>query len=239
MNSIPQNKPDIDEKGRDENGQPQSLNRRLFMQLLVFRNVKDSLKLVRSLEAAGIGGVLYDNIGDPQGVGLLTFHENPDFFVMDFRVFLNQSNFVDVEIVHDYTMFGRTYALGYESRLSDWLLMKPKRTVLNRDWPWAIWYPLRRSGAFYRLQPEEQKSILKEHGDIGFAFGNADYAHDVRLACHGLDKNDNDFVIGLVGSDLHPLSALVQRMRKTRQTSEFLENLGPFFTGKAVWQSAI
>ena len=50
------------------------------------------------------------------------------------------------------------------------------------------------------------------------AFGAADYAHDVRLACHGLDRDDNDFVIGLIGKDLFPLSALVQAMRKTQQT---------------------
>jgi hypothetical protein len=45
-------------------------------------------------------------------------------------------------------------------------------------------------------------------------------------------------VIGLIGKDLFPLSAMVQAMRKTRQTSEFLEKLGPFFIGKAVWQNA-
>ena len=31
------------------------------------------------------------------------------------------------------------------------------------------------------------------------SFGAADYAHDIRLACHGLDKDDNDFVVGLIG----------------------------------------
>jgi len=30
---------------------------------------------------------------------------------------------------------------------------------------------------------------------------------------------------------------MVQAMRKTRQTAEFLEQLGPFFVGKAVWQA--
>ena len=63
-------------------------------------------------------------------------------------------------------------------------------------------------------------------------------ARDVRLACHGLDPNDNDFIAGLVGKELHPLSAVVQRMRSTRQTAEFIEKLGPFFVGRAVWQSA-
>jgi chlorite dismutase len=78
--------------------------------------------------------------------------------------------------------------------------------------------------------------MLMEHGGIGRAYGKAGYSMDVRLACHGLDKNDNDFVIGLLGKELFPLSALVQHMRKTRQTSQFIEKLGPFFVGKAVYQ---
>jgi len=81
--------------------------------------------------------------------------------------------------------------------------------------------------------------ILREHGKIGHAFGDADYAHDVRLACFGLDKNDNDFVIGLIGSELYPLSACVQAMRKTKQTSQYIQQMGPFFVGKAVWQSRL
>jgi hypothetical protein len=48
---------------------------------------------------------------------------------------------------------------------------------------------------------------------------------------------DNDFVLGLVGPELHPLSAMVQAMRRTRQTSNYLASLGPFFVGRAVWQS--
>ena len=76
-----------------------------------------------------------------------------------------------------------------------------------------------------------------EHGGIGMRFGRAGLATDIRLACHGLDKNDNDFVIGLLGRDLHPLSAVVQRMRKTKQTAEHLESLGPFFVGQVIWQS--
>jgi chlorite dismutase len=70
------------------------------------------------------------------------------------------------------------------------------------------------------------------------AYGQKDLAHDVRLACHGLDSADNEFVIGLVGKDLHPLSHLVQAMRKTRQTSEFIAKMGPFFVGYAAHRSA-
>ena len=60
-----------------------------------------------------------------------------------------------------------------------------------------------------------------------------------RLACHGIDANDNEFLIGLVGKDLFPLSHLVQRMRKTRQTSKYIQAMGPFFVGHALWQAVL
>ena len=134
-------------------------------------------------------------------------------------------------------MFGRTYSLGYEPDLEETLFGRPRRTALNPAWPWAVWYPLRRSGGFAKLSDKDQREILMEHGSIGRSFGEADFAHDIRLACFGLDTNDNDFVVGLMGKQLHPLSALVQTMRKTRQTSQFIERLGPFFVGKAVWRT--
>ena len=80
---------------------------------------------------------------------------------------------------------------------------------------------------------------MREHGGIGRLYGEEDLAHDIRLACHGIDVADNEFVIGLVGKDLYPLSHLVQIMRKTRQTSQFIQSMGPFFVGYAVWQSPI
>ncbi|MDQ3488856.1 MAG: chlorite dismutase family protein, partial [Acidobacteriota bacterium] len=130
------------------------------------------------------------------------------------------------------SMFGRTYSLGYEPDLQDTLTGRPRRTVLNPDWRWGIWYPLRRSGSFAQLPADQQRTILAEHGTIGMAFGAGDLAHDIRLACHGLDRADNDFVIGLIGKDLFPLSAVVQSMRKTQQTSLYLDRLGPFFVGR-------
>jgi chlorite dismutase len=110
--------------------------------------------------------------------------------------------------------------------------------VLDPAWRWAVWYPLRRIKTFETLPEKEQQIVLREHGGIGFTFGRAGYVADIRLACHGLDKNDNDFVIAILGHDLYPCSAVVQAMRKTRQTSQYLESLGPFFIGKAIWQSS-
>jgi chlorite dismutase len=170
---------------------------------------------------------------------VLTLSRDPAEFVDQVRPLLNSAAFSALVQKPEYTMLGRTYAIGYEPDLNEVLLDRPTRTVLNPSWPWAIWYPLRRSGRFAQLPAEEQRVILAEHGAIGMSFGVGDYAHDIRLACHGLDKNDNDFIVGLVGKDLYPLSAIVQTMRKTQQTSLYLERLGPFFVGRAVWQSKV
>ena len=149
---------------------------------------------------------------------------------------MRQAPFAALEPKPELTMIGRTYAIGHEEDLVEALIDRPRDRVCDPGLPWAIWYPLRRSGSFERLPREEQSVVLMEHAGIGRAFGRAGLGYDVRLACHGLDKLDNDFVIGLVGAELHPLSVIVQRMRKTKQTSLHLDRLGPFFVGKAVWQ---
>lgn len=230
---------DLREKGGVRQGERQVSDKRLFMQLLAFGDGGDSRVLEKALEKSGFEGVLYEDLNDPRGVALLTWNEKPDFFVTAVRRFLLQPPFSELTPKLEYTMLGRTYALGYEPDLQDWLLQKPRRAVLNREFPWAVWYPLRRTGAFSALPPEEQTPILREHGKIGIAFGESGYAQDVRLSCFGIDKNDNDFVIGLIGPELYPLSACVQAMRKTRQTSQYIQAMGPFFVGKAVWQSPL
>ncbi len=229
---------DLSEKGLSLKGEPLSLDKRLFMQLLVFGGCKDTLALISELEQAKIEGALYKDISDPYGIGLLTMSEDPDFFVTKLHKVLGEEKLSGLTLKPEYTMLGRSYSLGHERGLEDWLLQRPRRTTLNPDHRWAVWYPLRRAGSFSLAPPEEQMQMLREHGTIGRAFGEVDLAQDVRLACHGLDKNDNDFVIGLIGKDLSPLSALVQAMRKTKQTSTYIEKMGPFFIGKAIWQSA-
>jgi len=230
--------PDISEKGGIKNGEVQKSDRRLFMQFLAFGGCENSRSLADAAAAAHISGALYEDVNDPRGVALLTLSEDPAFFLDRVRPMLNGPPFRPLVQKPEYTMLGRTYSIGYEPDLEEILLNRPRRTVLNPEWKWAVWYPLRRSGKFAQLAADEQRVILAEHGTIGMSFGVADYAHDIRLACHGLDKDDNDFIVGLVGKDLYPLSAIVQTMRKTQQTSLYLERLGPFFVGRAIWQSA-
>ncbi len=230
---------DLREKGGVRNGVPQVSDRRLFMQLLAFGDAEDTASLVRALKAERLPGVLYADVNDPRGIGLVTWSDDADFFAGRLREFLLKPVFAALTPKLEYSMLGRTYALGHEPDLDDWLFEKPKRSVTDPAWPWAVWYPLRRSGAFSALPPEEQTPILREHGKIGHSFGEAGLARDVRLACFGLDKNDNDFVIGLIGAQLFPLSACVQAMRRTKQTSQYMQQMGPFFIGKAIWQAQL
>jgi len=229
--------PDLAEKGGLKGGAPQRSDQRLFMQLLAFGGCADPKPLASALADAAVTGVIYEDLNDPRGVAILALSRDANFFVDTLRPILGCDPFARLVPKPELTMFGRTYALGYEPDLDDALFHRPTRTVLNPAWRWAVWYPLRRNGRFAQLPPEEQRVILAEHGAIGMAFGAADYAHDIRLACHGLDRNDNDFVVGLVGRDLHPLSAIVQTMRKTQQTALYLDRLGPFFVGRAMWQA--
>jgi len=238
-------KVDVSERGAPRDGQPQTMNRRLFMQLLVF-DVPDgqspediTQSLGSALEKRGVGVVIYEDVNAPRSIGVLTWSEDPTTFVKDVRAEINRIEPHPLKLRPDMTMFGRSYSSGYEDDLVFWLLKRPVQTVQNPEWPWAVWYPLRRTGAFAKLEPREQGGILREHAMIGRAYGTEDLAHDVRLACHGLDKNDNEFVIGLVGKELHPLSHVVQSMRKTKQTSEYISQMGPFFIGRAAYQSRV
>ena len=229
---------DLRERGAEREGVVEALDRRMFMQLLAFECPDDSpSSSLESLGAALVqrGGqaVIYEDLNDPSGIAVLSFSEDPLDFATKLRPAVEGVR--GLRLRREFTMLGRTYSTGFETDLAYWLLRRPLETVLNPDWPWAIWYPLRRSGAFERLEPRERGAILREHAEIGKAYGVQGLAHDVRLACHGLDVQDNEFVIGLVGPKLHPLSHVVQAMRGTRQTAEFISHMGPFFVGRAVF----
>ena len=228
---------DISEKGRAKDGSPLSSDKRLFIQFLSFGNCNDITKVINDLNSLSIKAVLYTDINDFSGIGLITMTDDPEQIITELRDFLNKSSFCNLYHKKEFTMLGRTYSFGYENDLEKTLITGPQNKILNQELKWAIWYPLQRSKEFETLSLDKQRAILGEHGKVGFKFGSAGFATDIRLACHGLDKNDNDFVIGVLGKELYPLSAVIQHMRKTEQTSKHLEKLGPFFIGKKVWQS--
>jgi chlorite dismutase len=233
---------DVSERAGHHTGNPQSMNRRLFMQLLVYRVEPGSNPdavieaLGRSFDDASCPGVIYRDENDPRGLGVLTWSEDPSHFVTTVRALLLSPSCAPLRLRDDFTMMGRTYAVGYEADLAYWLLKRPIEHAVDPALPWAVWYPLRRIGAFERLAIKEQAGILREHAAIGRAYGEQGLGTDIRLACHGLDAKDNEFVIALVGKELHPLSHLVQRMRKTVQTAEYIQHMGPFFVGYSVYR---
>lgn len=231
---------DVNEYGGKKDGERQAMNRRLFMQLVVF-DMPDGdaaedagVRLSTLLRQRNIPGVVYADAVQPHGLGLLTWSDDPAHFIQAVRPLFRGDGVPKARMRPGFAMMGRTYAIGHEPDLEHALLKRAVEYVTNAAWPWHVWYPLRRTGAFARLEPQEQGAILREHANIGFAYGQADLGHDVRLACHGLDAEDNEFVIGLVGKELHPLSHLVQAMRKTVQTSQFIAKMGPFFVGHVI-----
>ncbi|MBI4398518.1 MAG: chlorite dismutase family protein [Candidatus Omnitrophica bacterium] len=231
---------DIQEYGATKQGIRQVSNRRLYCQLLVFTGFRsEPRKLVHILEDSRAEAVLYADINDPQGIALLSFAEDPAGFAQQTRTLLTEELFAGLSLRSEMTMLGRTYSSGFEQDLEDWLMRRPRRCALDPTWPWAVWYPLRRKSEFELLSKDDQRRILMEHGSMGRRFAEAGHVQDIRLACHGLDARDNEFVIGLLGKELYPISRLVQEMRKTEQTSKYIQSLGPFFVGHVIWQGCI
>jgi len=231
--------PDLLEHGAPVRGQPQTLDRRLFVQLQAFTNCLDTDPVVDAVRRSGLLAAVYANLSDPRGVAVVGMDEDPSMFAGAWRRLLTAAPFDGLTPVPDLTMMGRTYAQGREEDLDDFVLRRVPRNVLNAEFPWAVWYPLRRVGPYNRLPRAEQGKIMMEHGMLGRRYGEAGLATDVRLECHGIDRDDNEFVIGLIGPELFPLSKLVKDMRTTRQTAEFIQAMGPFFVGKVLYQAPV
>jgi chlorite dismutase len=231
--------PDVMEHGKTPEGGDLTSNRRLTMQLLSFTDCRDLQPLIDFLKQQSWDAVLYQDAADPWGAGLLLMHTDPSFFTDTVYPVLRTSPFADLTPRQDGTLFARAYSIGYEQDLEHTLVARPRQRALNPEHAWAVWYPLRRTGEFAKLPKREKMKILGEHGTIGRAWGEAGYAHDIRLACFGMDRADNDFAVALVGPELLPLSKIVEVMRGTVQTSTYIEKLGPFFVGKAVYQSPV
>lgn len=178
------------------------------------------------LTDAGLPHVLYDSVQNYRRVGLLVWSEDPSFFSVLLRPLLDKLSLTLITC-----MFGKTYSNGHEEDLPFALLQKPVKVAMAPESRFAIWYPLRRSGKFYLESPEDRCAMLLDHAVIGRSYGEQNLAHDVRLQATGLDESDNEFVIGIIGRELHPLSKVIEDMRRTRHTSEFMDSLGPFFVG--------
>ena len=210
------------------------------MQLHVFTGAADLKPVAAALERSGIEAALYADLNDPRGMGLLAMHEDPGFFATRLRELLAEEPFAGLGHRPELTMLGRTYASGFEPDLDDWLLRRPRRTALNPAWPWAIWYPLRRVGAFARLSRPEQGAILREHAarSGGHTATPTSPTTSGSLATVSTSTTTTSSSAWWAAT-LHPLSHLIQTMRGTAQTSQYVQTLGPFFVGHVVWQSPL
>jgi aryl-alcohol dehydrogenase-like predicted oxidoreductase len=241
---CPDDPRDVREIGLPVRGVVQAMDRRMYLHLVVARGRMLDLSAVEktlrdhSATNPSIPWVLYADAVDPRAFAVAAWCEFPEQLAEFMRALFAKSPLDACEIDVERTMYGRTYSSGREPDLEEALLQRPSHHLLHPEWNWAVWYPLRRKPEFERLTPQEQAQILMEHAMIGRVYGECDYAHDVRLASYGLDRHDNEFVIGLVGANLHRLSRLVQQMRKSRQTSEYIQSLGPFFVGRVVARSS-
>ena len=244
---------DVNEYGGKKDGVKQAMNRRLFMQLLVFRVPTGTEAVSGGAKSApdAVGAELREHPEGTEDPGRrLRRHDGP----AQPRAALVERGPGALRPRRPAALhrgaalqrrrFGTTSpcsvaptAPATSPSSSGRSSSGPSRTSTNETTRWHVWYPLRRKGAFAKLEPIEQSHILREHAALGIAYGQQELATDVRLACHGIDAGDNEFVIGLMGKDLHPLSHLVQAMRKTRQTSEFIEKMGPFFVGYVLGSS--
>jgi len=118
---------DVQEHGADQ----KTSDRRLFMQLCAFGGCLDAKPLQRALESSRIEAVLYQDVNDPRGAAVVSMSEDPTFFVTGLREVLNAEPFAGLTQKPELTMFGRTYASGFETDLDDWLLRRPRRAALN------------------------------------------------------------------------------------------------------------
>ncbi len=228
---------DLREVGTPIDDKPQVSDKRLFFQLHVFSDCYHPevfIEHIQKSKYSPLGAVFYNDLNNPTGFGVLLGAPDPASLLDQSLVLRDMQRKFDHEISYrpEMTMIGRTYSSGREPDLEEWLINRPIRNVFNPEFPWAIWYPLRRKPEFYQLEQRDRGRILGEHAMLGRSYAAGGYANDIRLACFGLDTNDNEFLIGLVGPELYPLSRLIQDMRQTEQTTKYIESLGPFFIGK-------
>ena len=165
--------PDLREHGAPVRGVPQTSTRRLFVQLHVFTECPPPNGIIAEVRRSGLAAVVYADLNDPRGIGVLLMSEDPALFAGEGRELLSNVPFRSLTPRPEMTMIGRTYSSGREADLEDFLLRKVPRNVLGPDYPWAVWYPLRRIGAFNQLPRAEQGRILMEHGMLGRRYGEA------------------------------------------------------------------
>lgn len=245
--SMPHMKPPcLEEKGMiKSDGTREQMNERLYVQLRVldFTSAQGREEGLMAAEAAlkrsALQFVVYKDVCSSTALGVLCWTKDPHQLATEFNdlicsLICVHDGVIAAEERSGWSMFGRTYSAGHEISLKDALFDRPIRHIKDSNCQYAVWYPMRRKATFYTQPPEDRCSMLLSHAAIGKSYSDIGAVHDVRLKCFGMDPHDNEFVIGLVSSNINSISRVVEDMRATRHTAEFVESLGPFFTGLRV-----
>ena len=72
--------PDLREHGAPVRGEPQTSTRRLFVQLHVFTGCLSTAAVISEVRSSGLDAVVYADLNDPRGVGVLLMSEDPARF---------------------------------------------------------------------------------------------------------------------------------------------------------------
>ena len=194
-------------------------------------------RLIAALESAGLASVLYEDVNDPTGVALLTLSRRRRRSSPSTAAFLQSSLFAELTPKPN-SRCSAAPTRSATSRISRRRSSTgPRRRVLDPALPWAIWYPLRRAGSFEQLSARAGHHPHGARRDRdGVRPRRPRLRHPARVPWPRSRRQrlrDRP-----ARAELHPLSIIVQRMRKTKQTSLHLERLGPFFVGRVAYQGA-
>jgi len=198
---------------------------RLFMQLLVFTDCSDLRPLLLPLERLPLDIVLYKDVSDPQGVGLLAITEDPELLVTDLRELLDSRVFRVLMLRNELTMAGHAGTHDGQGE-------HPAAGIAKSEaWRWVAWFPLRTAAAMATLSETKQDEAFAA---IETACDDDSNCCRVRLRSHALNRAGNDFVYGLHGHDLHHLTSSIDAMRRAPRYAELIASCGPFFVGRAL-----
>ena len=198
----------------------------LFTQLLVFTDCTDIKPLVLLLDRMSLTYVVYKNLNDPQGIGLLTIADHPELLVTELRDVLCSRAFRVLMQRHDLTMTGR----GGDDAAAR--IDELETVVNNEQWPWALWYPMRCTPAFAHLNEKEQGSVLDELAS-GIDLSEEDFGH-ILLKSHALNRGGGELIHGVHARSPQHLSRVVEAITSTERFDEHIAGAGPFFVGRTL-----
>jgi chlorite dismutase len=206
----------------------------LFLQLQIFdiepaagpRAMVSALS--RRLREKRIDGVIYGDANDHRGIGLLTWAADPGDILDNVHALLGGKRFSALTPRPGWVMFGR---------VSGDAAANTPEVLLNGDRNWAAWYPVRNKAEWALLDDAAQAKVHKAHGTVAKSFTDDGRVAYVRLACHGIDPEDNDQIFGLTAGSLMDISLLQEAMRGTAQVATHVSKMGPVFVGRKIWQN--